>query len=251
MKFNLLIRIICFVSFSTLFISCEFDKCYTADHHSNGTLKKKISAAKEDNQEYWVESFYENGVLKSAYHFTDGKIEGNTSFFYESGKIRNRSYFKRGLKEGMSRHYRETDGRLDTEEFFYKGERVYSKYYDWENNDTIVSFRPVVDIEPDSILLKNGGDSIIFNFLLPLDDSLVNERVLFLAYEVKPISLRDSVINPGLLSEQKIAIGKPIKLTMKTLEKDSMLLYWHVVDKMNKKIYEPQERLFIRKDKLR
>jgi len=224
--------------------SCNTDECQLIESYPNGSPRKKYCKIKGEENGFLVKNYHENGVVRSEFNFIREKIEGEGYVFYKSGKVKSRLFYKNDKRHGWTFNYFEDTQEIHIRDYFFQGKIIYSKKQLSNNKGTIELFEPIITFQNDSIL-KSNNDSIIFNLSFPLPDSLLNGRELTFACELKPASLKDSVnVSPDF--ERKLIPGQNMRLSLHTIETDSQIFYYHIIDKLNKKIFEPQEKLFIR-----
>ncbi|MCB0520563.1 MAG: hypothetical protein H6577_24805 [Lewinellaceae bacterium] len=257
-----------------IFISkCKPENCKIVDYYENKSPKMSMCAIDEKKAQYCYKTFFEDQSIKSQFCMFNNKIEGEFIRYYKSGEIESKSNYMNGLLDGLELEFYESgetksksynlngkaqgdsfeylkDGRISNYNYFFDGHVVYIKTYKYDLGKEIVSegFRPIVDIKQDTVY--NIDDSLEFYVSFPVPDSLLLGREFTFAYQMKPMSLKDSVILEPIheiLLDSKKSYHRELKLE----EPVTQIFYYHLINKKEGEIFDPFDKIitFIDKDK--
>ncbi len=80
-----------------------------------------------------VKEYYDDGTLKEASLFQDGKANGRSISYYPDGKVFEMKNYSNGLPHGWSRTYRR-DGTLWMQSSFFEG-KLHGRFISYHNDD--------------------------------------------------------------------------------------------------------------------
>ena len=84
-----------------------------------------------------TKTYWENGKLKSALRYEDGKLNGECLWYHSNGQMAMKTYYCNDLKEGRLQRWCE-DGTL-TEDCWYKAGQLDSVYRTYSNKGNLIS----------------------------------------------------------------------------------------------------------------
>lgn len=223
-----------------LVVSCS-KNCKTVEYYNDGTPKLKVCILGNKNNYYHHTTFYENGNMEYQFYLLNDKLEGKFTEYYQTGLIKEVTTFKNGKKNGDDYSFLK-NGKIDLYNFFVENKVIYVKdyLYNSENQSFIEGFIPILKFQQDTI--EATKSSIEFEVSLPIPDSLLQNRKLYFAYEMKPLSLKDSIIEfpvNELLLDNKKVFSQSIELE----EAATQIFYGHIIDKEENHIYQPFEKI--------
>lgn len=143
-------------------------------------------------EHYFYKTYYPSGGLKSSYYLLGGKLNGEKNEYYESGDKSFTCTFKNDQREGICLNYKK-DREIDYLNFYVNDKPVYGRFYSEKFGEIFFEeiFSPIVEVN-DSTL--NETNEISFNVIMPIPDSLITKEAFSFMYDLKPLSLKDSVL---------------------------------------------------------
>lgn len=262
-KISISLLIVSLSIYLTIFNSCNQPECSIAKKHENGKAEIINCIINESEKYLCHETYFETGDLESKFCTRKDKLSGEVVFFYKSGSLKSKSFYKDDKREGTLINYYENgqiESKCDYKEdvmdgerfgffkdgrpyyyYFYKnGDFVYFKKYLYGDDSTIIDevFKPIVKIEKDT--LGTDVKHLKFSAELPIPDSLLNGKELYFAYQMNPISFRDSIIDEPA-HRFRIAPREKKSVNLPLTESSTQLFYYHVFQKDKKLIMNPTE----------
>lgn len=235
---NLIIAAMCIILFGC---DTSNDYCRIIEHFEDGSPKIERCILDIQKHYYAYKRFYPNGSIESLFYSVDGEYEGESIEYYPMGNIKSRTYYKNGKKNGDYYAFLE-DGSLDFYNYLVDDQAIYIKVYDYNSDTVQVSegFIPIIKFEQDTIS-KNSG-ILEFDLSFPLPDSLLKGRPLVYAFEMKPLSQKDSLI---LLPSNEIVLDnqKTMRCSLKLTTPETQIFYGHTFDKETRHIFQPFEKV--------
>jgi hypothetical protein len=223
-------------------IGCEKDDCRVVEYYEESHDPMMKMCLIDGNAElYEVETYYQSGQIKSRFLMESGNINGKLKKFYESGSLKEESTYKEGILQGDYHTYRE-NGKPYVYNYFVDEFAVYAKTYKDQNGhqEVLETYRPVLVYEADTVY--ELGSTFRVKVSLPIPDTLVGDKGLYFAYQMKSISLKDSVIiNP--LNEVHLDSKEPITCSVLLDTLGKRVFYGHVINKPEKWFYDSFERV--------
>ena len=222
-------------------IGCNSDNCQIIEYYNNKIPKLEVCLINKQKEQYSYKEFYKDGNIKALFCLKEGKIEGEFIKYYSSGKMKSKNHYKNGERNGEGLTFLK-DGKLDYYNYFANDQPIYSRTY-YYNLDTLQEsegFTPIINLKQD--MINEKVESLEFDLYFPLPDSLLKNRKLFFAYEMKPLSLKDSVIlypSNEILLDNKKSLHCSIKLT----KSGTQIFYGHTIDKKGSHIFLPFEKV--------
>lgn len=244
---------------------CTSSDCFIVEYHKNGGTKLIACKASVKKDHYCYKQYYENDTLQTQFCSVGDKLEGEVVKFYESGKIKSTSNWKQNFKEGTEVEYYESggvklkstylrgkkngdsydflaDGRINSYSYYVDANAIYIKIYRYNSDkpSESESYQPILNFKQDT--LYNIINPLEFELSFPLPDSLLSGRKLTFAYEMKPLSLRDSIIlNPT--NEILLNNKKPVNASLELKSPVTQIFYGHIIDKAANHIFNPVEKV--------
>ncbi|GJM33942.1 MAG: hypothetical protein DHS20C18_29430 [Saprospiraceae bacterium] len=223
-------------------MNCQQDDCAIIETYKDGSIKIMTCIIDEKSENYSYKNYYKTGVLKAKFRLKHGKPDGEKLTYFPSGIIESKYTYKNGLRHGACFEYTK-DGKVSSLNYCINDKTIYGKFYKYSTSgESRIEniFDPIIKLQKDT--LAHWENKVNFTVQLPIPDSLIDQDYSWFKYDIKPLSLKDSIVL-NANHKAKVFYDRTLEGTIELQEPVSQVFYGYLYDEDKRAVFSPFEKL--------